>query len=186
MINRETAEQLAQALLHEEYCGDASDEHLVIKEATEKFTHGWVIYWQSRSYLETEDIGCMLAGNAPILVDESDKSLHYTGTAYSSDYYVQNYLDTGDIHTEAIPAVLLSGWKTGAKKTEATRLINRSSSLGLAKSKTCIDKAIEGIPTSIQTETFQNAEKLATGLQSLNWKATVERRAPTNKSHGLD
>jgi len=52
---------------------------------------GWVFFYNSKSYAESGDIGSMLAGNAPILIDSTDGSLHVLGTAHPLETYLQEY-----------------------------------------------------------------------------------------------
>jgi hypothetical protein len=79
---------------------------------------------------------------------------------------------------EAIPAVVISGWRDGADKVSATRLLNRETQLGLAQSKMCIDRALDRIPTSIQVSDFRHAEKLGASLNALGWIVSIERQSP--------
>ena len=158
-------------------------ELVLLDEHTLEVNCGWVFFYQSKRYSQTGDTGDALAGNAPILVDSRDGSLHITGTARRVDYYVQNYLDTGDTHVEAVPVLVLSGWMEGAKKVSATKLLNRQTSLGLARSKQCIDDALEGITIRLRLSDFDEAESLRASLYELGWIVTVERGAPDSKSY---
>ncbi|MGC4073109.1 MAG: YrhB domain-containing protein [Nibricoccus sp.] len=66
--------------------------HLMILDAqTEEHDFGWVFYWTSREYHETGDIRHALGGNAPLIVDREDGSLHVTGTAKRTAVYVDEY-----------------------------------------------------------------------------------------------
>jgi len=66
--------------------------HLVIVESeTEEHDFGWVFYWTSREYLETNEIRYALGGNAPLIVDRRDGSIHPTGTARLTSEYVDDY-----------------------------------------------------------------------------------------------
>jgi hypothetical protein len=79
---------------------------------------------------------------------------------------------------EAIPAVVISGWRDGADNVSATRLLNRETQLGLAQSKMCIDRALDRIPTSIQVSDFRHAERLGASLDALGWIVSIERQPP--------
>ena len=63
---------------------------------TEDF--GWVFFYQSSEYLKTEDFSKSLVGNAPIIVSNSDGTLHETGTAESIELYIENFKRCGDPH----------------------------------------------------------------------------------------
>ena len=74
---------------------------LVIDERyTETHEFGWVFYFNSEQFIETEDWEHALAGNAPIIVDKSVQKLIHTGTANPTEYYVANYVKNGDPHKE--------------------------------------------------------------------------------------
>ena len=52
---------------------------------------GWVIFYTTKEYLETQDANYALGGNAPLIVDRSDGQLYVTGCAHSIEYYVDQY-----------------------------------------------------------------------------------------------
>lgn len=60
---------------------------------------GWVFGYQSNEFLRTGHLGDMLAGNAPLLVERQTGAIHTLGTASPVEFYVENYLRTGDPHT---------------------------------------------------------------------------------------
>ena len=174
---------MAQAYIVETAAGDPALDGQIIEDTTQEVFCGWIFHYQSKRYLESGEIGHAFAGNAPILIDARNGSLHITGTAYPTDYYLRNYQDTGDTSIEATPAVELTGWRDGAQKIDGTKLINRSTSLGLAKSKGCIDDALDHTATVIDMDSFEAASKLATELHALGWDASVKRKAPNKASH---
>jgi hypothetical protein len=61
----------------------------IVKIREESF--GWVFFYQSKKYMETEDFSEMLAGNAPFLIDKKTADLHVLGTAQPADYYIEEY-----------------------------------------------------------------------------------------------
>jgi hypothetical protein len=62
----------------------------VMLEARE-FPVGWVFIWDLKRNLEATQIGDKVPGCAPILVNRSDGSVHFTGTARSIEEYVDRY-----------------------------------------------------------------------------------------------
>jgi len=64
--------------------------HLVVVKTTE-YDFGWVFAYDSKEYLETNDIGFAVAGNAPFIVDKNDGGLYITGTAGPVEDYVKQY-----------------------------------------------------------------------------------------------
>ena len=70
----------------------------LVEEATIEGDFGWVFFWTTRAYLETEDDRYALVGNAPILISRRDGSLQLTGTAYPIEVSIENFKRTGNTH----------------------------------------------------------------------------------------
>ncbi len=64
--------------------------HIVVVKTTE-YDFGWVFIYNTKEYLETEDIKYSLVGNAPLIVDKNDGQLYVTGTARPVEHYVEQY-----------------------------------------------------------------------------------------------
>ena len=98
MIDRDMARQLVQDYLDQPR-PLATDplELQILDEYTREEEFGWVFFYDSKLHQETGDMQYMLAGNAPIIVNKADGSLHVTGTAYNIDKYIQDYQDQLDV-----------------------------------------------------------------------------------------
>ena len=59
----------------------------LVKTQEEPF--GWVFFYQSKEYLETDNFSSMLAGNSPFLVDRKSGKIHTFGTAHPVDSYIK-------------------------------------------------------------------------------------------------
>lgn len=64
--------------------------HLVVSKTTE-YDFGWVFVYDTKEYLETNDINYAIAGNAPFIVDRNDGQLYVTGTARPLEHYVDQF-----------------------------------------------------------------------------------------------
>ena len=64
--------------------------NLIDSETIEK-PFGWVFFYNSKKYLETQSFSDMIVGNAPILISRKDGAMHETGTAEPVEYYVENF-----------------------------------------------------------------------------------------------
>jgi hypothetical protein len=64
--------------------------HLVVTKTTE-YDFGWVFAYNTKQYLETDNINCALAGNAPLIVDKNDGQVYVTGTARPVEHYIEEY-----------------------------------------------------------------------------------------------
>jgi len=67
------------------------DELVIIDEATIEKDFGWVFFYQSKNYLETNNFSYQLLGNAPYIVNRFDGSFEITGTTYEIEYYLNEY-----------------------------------------------------------------------------------------------
>jgi len=72
------------------------DEIVIVDTKTIERSWGWVFFYTSKRWLETQDISYALAGNAPLIVERETGHLLTTGTAYSIEHYIENYERTGD------------------------------------------------------------------------------------------
>lgn len=87
MINELEAKSIAEQYLSE--LETEIGEPLLLHEPSilEK-AFGWVFFYDSKKYLETEDFGAKLLGNAPFIVDKRNGSIHVTGTAFPVEHYL--------------------------------------------------------------------------------------------------
>ena len=72
----------------------------ILHDYTEEYDFGWVFYYNSAKYIETDDYRETLVGNAPLIFNKESKEIIVTGTAHDVSYYVSNYIKTGDPHNE--------------------------------------------------------------------------------------
>ncbi|KAA9339778.1 hypothetical protein F0P96_03950 [Hymenobacter busanensis] len=70
---------------------DAVTDCVLIYEETISRPYGWVFFYASKSFLETDDFVFALIGNAPFIVNKFDGSITVTGTAHGVDCYLAEY-----------------------------------------------------------------------------------------------
>ena len=88
MLTKEDAYTLVEA----EFAQFDSDvEPVVLKEATQEYSWGWVVFYPSKKYTETNDIRHALAGNSPYIVNKYSGELEITGTALPVGEYIREY-----------------------------------------------------------------------------------------------
>lgn len=73
-------------------------ELVILEDHTIERGFGWVFFYNSKGYVAEGDEHQMLAGNAPFIVDRKDGTVHVTGTAKPTEFYIENYEQTGDPH----------------------------------------------------------------------------------------
>ena len=94
MIDREQAKKLAAGWLTTHSADGGAERPLelcLLEDDTMEANFGWVFFYTSRLYRETGDLRYAIAGNAPLIVDRVDGSLHVTGTAQPVEYYIEQY-----------------------------------------------------------------------------------------------
>ena len=145
---------------------------------TAEIKNGWVFFYQSTRFVETGDRDSFLFGNAPLIVDSNNGTVHVTGTSGSIDSYIKNFEETGNPHIEGTDFVRLTGWREGAQKIEGTKSIRALTDLGLGDSKRCIDDALAGRTTDIPVRDTGTAIALQSKLDHLGWTCEVIRGLP--------
>lgn len=91
MIDREFARRLVAEHI-EEGCRNADGVTPVVLDGrTIEREFGWVFFYDSREFVENGEFSARMVGNAPIIVDRRDGSLHESGTALSVGDYIKEY-----------------------------------------------------------------------------------------------
>jgi hypothetical protein len=94
MIDKETAKQLVLNKINDPaFVVDAQSEMVVIDDYTIEKDFGWIFFWDSRVHQQTGEFQYALTGNAPIIVNRYDGSLHWTGTAYPVEHFIRENED---------------------------------------------------------------------------------------------
>ena len=88
--NRQEAQRLAEQHLSEMQISPPT-ELAILSERTIETDFGWVFFWNSKRYLETDEFQYALAGNAPLIVDRRDGSIHGTSTAEPIEEIMERY-----------------------------------------------------------------------------------------------
>ncbi len=91
MIDKTKAKDIAQEELSR-MSKKSLIELAIMDGQTIEFQYGWVFFYQSKKFLETNNMDCMVAGNAPFIIDKHDGSLHVTGTGLDIDFYIEEYV----------------------------------------------------------------------------------------------
>jgi hypothetical protein len=66
-------------------------ELAILDEHTMETEFGWLFFWTSKKYQETGEFQYALAGNAPLIVDRRNGSVHATSTARPVEEIVEDY-----------------------------------------------------------------------------------------------
>lgn len=90
MINGLEAKSIAEQYLSELEI-EIGEPLLLHEPSILERAFGWVFFYDSKKYLETEDLYAKLLGNAPFIVDKRNGSIYITGTAYPIEYYLLEF-----------------------------------------------------------------------------------------------
>ena len=92
MIDISIARSSVEKELSRMSTNEPPEEKLVITEVLpiEKDL-GWIFFYNSKAFAETRDPQYGVFGNAPIIVDKEDGSLHFTGTGRPFEEYVEEF-----------------------------------------------------------------------------------------------
>jgi hypothetical protein len=88
-IDRAAAEQIAREAIRTQAAPDA--DVVVMTEHTLERPVGWVFFYNTRAFVETGDFSQSLIGNAPVLVDRCDGSVHFIATSRPVEDAVAEY-----------------------------------------------------------------------------------------------
>ncbi len=69
-----------------------SGNNLVLMDEVIEFESGWAFMYQSKAYLQSGDFLDMLVGNSPFIINKYDGHIQLTGTAYSIEKYIEEYI----------------------------------------------------------------------------------------------
>ena len=90
MLNKQQARELALSEIKKNWDIE-DDEPVIVEEDTIEEDFGWVFFYESRIYVETQIFSYCLAGNAPLIVNRQDGSVFITGTAHPVEQYLEEY-----------------------------------------------------------------------------------------------
>jgi hypothetical protein len=90
MIDFDEARRRAEELIGRTRLGRRG-ELTICDQLTRAEDFGWVFFYDSRRYLETNDPAWALGGNAPIIVDKDSGVAELTGTSHPIEYYITAY-----------------------------------------------------------------------------------------------
>jgi hypothetical protein len=68
-----------------------NDQFVIIDESTIEKTYGWIIFYESKRFLDTGRMSSKLAGNGPVIVNKVDGSVAFFGGSESLSAIIKNY-----------------------------------------------------------------------------------------------
>jgi len=150
---------------------------VLLDEQTEEFESGWVFFYQSARFLETQRAEDGLVGNAPLFVPRSDAEAQFISYHRAPSDSAEAFSICGDANAPPKAEVDLLGWHEGARKVSATKAIRDHSSLGLAAAHAAIERCLLGEHVHVPALSVAAAKELAVLLNSLGFSARVAHGA---------
>ena len=74
----------------------SNDCYVIVENETIEKEWGWVFFYTSKKWLETNELIYAVAGNAPFIVERSTGKIIITGTANGITHYIERFEATGD------------------------------------------------------------------------------------------
>ncbi len=133
---------------------------------------GWVFF-----YLP-EDEHVLVGGNAPIIVNRKDGSVHSTGTAYPIEQYLESYARVGRAFPFATPEHLcvLSGGDPQLSAVRIARAIRSATGMSLTDAKSHADELTAGRPTTLSFASAQRADDFHAEIQNFGLHSVRDTR----------
>lgn len=103
MLTKDEALQIAEAEVSRIADGGAR----FMRESTIDLEYGWLFFWNSAAFLETRDRRLALIGNAPLLVNKTDGTFAFTGTAHTPGHYLREYEERTGLRPAPTPVRIL-------------------------------------------------------------------------------
>ena len=80
MIERDKACKIVEAFVAQLVPCMANDEYIVVEEATRDIGFGWLFFYDSKRFRETDELRYALAGNGPLFVLKSNGRIEELGS----------------------------------------------------------------------------------------------------------
>ena len=90
MFSRESAERTLVEVLNADYQVD-DDSLVIVPELTIEQNYGWIFFYQSKKYLETEVFSYRLAGNGPVVFEKETGAVHHLGSHKHPDELIREF-----------------------------------------------------------------------------------------------
>ena len=177
MINQDHARELAAKYVQKE--SESSKLNLcLIEEPILAGEYGWVFSYTTVEFLETKSIEFAIAGNAPLLIDKSTGALFVLGTAYPTEYYIDNYLEFNDPHATASAKIELYDYEEELiRPIDIIKLIRSESKLGLGKAREVFEECIDGRSQILELDNPEAAKVMVSELAAIG---VIARRLPAS------
>jgi hypothetical protein len=155
----------------ERHAAPSDCDTVILDSATLERSWGWVIFYQSRAFVESGDLSDALAGNAPLIVERGSGRLLETGTAEPIESYLHNFEVTGDPHGKPGRRLEVHPARAGADRIGGARLLDCHCSVGVGVTKRDLDGVVRGEAFRIEAPSADAAREVCDSLSALGFEA---------------
>ena len=166
MIRHEEARSLALRCF-----ASYADEFAVIDRATIERPWGWVFFCNTRACVESGDPMDGVVGHGPIFVERETGRVFETGSAHSTEVYLQRFETTGDPHQQLGRVISVDAAKPGAAPLAAASRLHKDLGLPLLAAKRGLDGVLQGKGFEVRTSDPEVAAELCGLLGELGYVA---------------
>jgi hypothetical protein len=90
MVNQQDARKLVLTQINEEY-NIPGDELVIRDEKTIEKSYGWIFFYNSKRYLQTQEIHYLVIGNGPIIFERDSGNIVRLTSACSANESIEDY-----------------------------------------------------------------------------------------------
>ena len=149
------------------------NDYLILDSCTIEEDFGWVIFYSSRKYIETENVEYAIAGNAPYIVDRKTGNAILTGTNHNIEAYINAYKITGNPHADIVAKVHITKWLPEASAVKAIKIIKEELKLNLREAKSIIDSVLNNKEQLLPCSDEEQARRLEMHINSVGFCCSV-------------
>ena len=141
-----------------------SPDCALLPESTLERESCFVLFYQSKQYIETGNFRDMVVGHGPVIICKETGKVFHTGSAYSTERYVNAFEACGDPFGELTASILISSWSEGASAVKAIKCLSSTTGKGLAHSKHVIDQVLGGEEVVVEFPVLEKVKSTITCL----------------------
>jgi hypothetical protein len=90
MISQHEAEQLVRTQLLDK-CPNSDDTLVIRDNLTRERPFGWIFFYDSKKFLETNDMQYAIAGNGPVIVNKHNGTVQFYGSGKPIQSVIDEY-----------------------------------------------------------------------------------------------
>lgn len=161
-MDLETATQIAHRYITELSTNSRLQLRLLSEQTLER-EFGWVFFYGP------VDEAVLVGGNAPLIVDRRDGSIHVTGTALPTETYLETYSRTGRTYPPAVleHRVLLDSFEPNNTKASLIMAIRHANGKSVEEAAHCVNALLGGEPLCLTFPTAASADKFCSQAKQL-------------------